>query len=89
MLEASHFNFITTMNELSLLEQIMLFSVIGVAFLSLVYAYWLWKQTIKEDKGTKKMQDVWMAIKTGAEGYLKKQLKSILFVLLALTVILF
>jgi len=77
------------MNELSLLEQIMLFSVIGVAFLSLVYAYWLWKQTIKEDKGTKKMQDVWMAIKTGAEGYLKKQLKSILFVLLALTVILF
>jgi len=77
------------MNELSLFEQLMLKGVIGVSFVSLVYAIWLWRQTISFDKGTEKMQSVWRAIKKGAEGYLKKQLKTILLVLIPLTVILF
>jgi len=77
------------MNELSGLEQKMLWGVIGVAITSLIYAYWLWKATKAEDKGTAKMQEVWNAIKKGAEGYLKKQLRTIIIVLLSLTVILF
>ena len=77
------------MNELSILEQTMLWGVIGVAFSALLYALWLWKKTSSEDKGTEKMQTVWKAIKRGAEGYLKKQLKTIVLVLLALIVILF
>ncbi|MCX6792215.1 MAG: sodium/proton-translocating pyrophosphatase, partial [Candidatus Gottesmanbacteria bacterium] len=77
------------MNELSSLEQLMLKFVIGVALTSLLYAVWLWKNTIANDKGTQKMQEVWMAIKKGAQGYLNKQLKTIIVVLLALTVILF
>jgi len=77
------------MNELALVEQIMLWGVIGVAITSLLYAVWLWKKTSSEDKGDEKMQFVWRAIKKGAEGYLKKQLKTIVIVLMALTVILF
>jgi K(+)-stimulated pyrophosphate-energized sodium pump len=77
------------MNELSSLEQTMLWGVIGVAFSALLYALWLWKKTSSEDKGTEKMQTVWKAIKRGAEGYLRKQLKTIVLVLLALIVILF
>lgn len=77
------------MQEFAQAEQIMLWGVIVVAFISLIYAYWLWKDTLRRDKGTKKMQEVWEAIRSGAKGYLKKQLKSIIFVLIALTAILF
>jgi len=77
------------MNELNLNEQYMLWGVMVVAVISLIYAYWLWKQTIAKDKGTQKMQDVWLAIKAGAEGYLRKQLRTISLVVVALTVIIF
>jgi K(+)-stimulated pyrophosphate-energized sodium pump len=77
------------MNELNNLEQLLIRGVVGVAIISLIYAYWLWKVTAREDKGDSKMQEIWNAIKTGAEGYLQKQLKTIIYVLLPLTVILF
>lgn len=77
------------MNELSLFEQSMLYGVLGVSFISLIYAVWLWKDTIKRDKGSAKMQTVWNAVKRGAEGYLRRQLKTIIYVLVSLTVILF
>ena len=77
------------MNELIPIEQAMLWGVIVVAFISLVYALWLWKDTMARDKGTQKMQDVWLAIKDGAEGYLRTQLKTIALVCGALIVILF
>lgn len=77
------------MNELNALEQLMLKGVITIALISLAYAFWLWKNTIKHDKGNEKMQEIWRAIKRGAEGYLKRQLKTIIIVLLSLTVILF
>ena len=67
------------MNELSGFEQMMLWGVVGVAFISLIYAYWLWRVTDREDKGNAKMQEVWNAIRLGAEGYLKKQLKTKLY----------
>jgi len=77
------------MNELSSLEQMMLYGVVGVALISLFYAYWLWKDTISHDTGNDKMREVWYAIKNGANGYLQRQLKTILFALVALAVILF
>lgn len=67
----------------------MLWVVIGVAITSLMYAVWLWKSTISQDKGSDKMQTVWNAIKKGAQGYLNKQLKTILISLLVLTVVIF
>ncbi len=77
------------MTELSATEQGMLWGVIVVALISLIYAYWLWRDTLKRDKGTEKMQQVWRAIKTGAEGYLRRQLRTMVIVLICLTVILF
>jgi K(+)-stimulated pyrophosphate-energized sodium pump len=77
------------MAELSGLEQGMLFGVIAVAFISLAYAYWLWRDTLRRDKGTEAMQRVWMAIKTGANAYLKRQLRTILPILGGLAILLF
>lgn len=67
----------------------MLWGVIAVAFISLVYAYWLWRDTVRRDKGTPKMQEIWEAIKTGANVYLGQQLRTILPVLIVLTIALF
>jgi K(+)-stimulated pyrophosphate-energized sodium pump len=77
------------MNELNVTEQTMLWGVIAVAFISLAYAYWLWRDTMRRDKGTPEMQEIWQAIKTGAEAYLRRQRRSILPVMAVLVVVLF
>ena len=77
------------MSELIGLEQGMLWGVIAVAFISLVYAYWLWRDTLRRDKGSEAMQKVWQAIKTGANAYLQKQLRSMLPILGLLAIVLF
>jgi len=74
---------------LSTFEQVMIWSVLGVAILGLLYAILLRYQILKEDKGTKKMQEVWNAIRSGADAYLNRQLRSILPLILILTVALF
>ena len=77
------------MAELNSLEQTMLWGVIVVAFISLAYAYWLWRNTLRRDKGNEAMQVVWRAIKTGAEAYLQRQLRTMLPILGLLAVVLF
>ncbi len=59
-------------------EQIAILGVLVVAFISLIYAWLLRGSVLKKDKGTEKMQEVWEAIKVGADSYLQKQLKTIL-----------
>jgi K(+)-stimulated pyrophosphate-energized sodium pump len=59
-------------------EQLAILAVLVVAFISLLYAWLLRGTVLKKDKGTEKMQEVWEAIKVGADSYLKRQLKSIL-----------
>jgi K(+)-stimulated pyrophosphate-energized sodium pump len=77
------------MAELQPLEQSMLWGVIVVAFISLAYAYWLWRDTLRREKGGPEMQKVWNAIKTGANAYLQRQLRTMLPILLLLAVVLF
>ncbi len=77
------------MSELTSLEHGLLWSVIVVAFLGLAYAYWLWKDTMARDKGSKEMQSVWESIREGADAYLKRQLKTVLPILIILVVLLF
>jgi K(+)-stimulated pyrophosphate-energized sodium pump len=77
------------MGELSSFEAAMLYAVIGVAFVSLVYAYWLYRDTIRREKAGEDMQRVWLAIKTGANAYLRRQLRTIVPILVALAVLLF
>ena len=63
---------------LSSFEQIAIIAVLVVAFISLLYAWLLRGTVLKKDKGTKKMQEVWEAIRIGANSYLRQQLKTIL-----------
>jgi K(+)-stimulated pyrophosphate-energized sodium pump len=77
------------MAELNGLEQTMLWGVIVVAMISLLYAYWLWRDTLRRDKGTPEMQKVWNAIKTGANAYLQRQLRTMLPILGLLAIVLF
>ncbi len=77
------------MYGLNAFEQIAIWSVLGIAILGLLYAIFLRFQILKEDKGTSKMQEVWNAIRDGADAYLRKQLKSILPLIFILTIALF
>ncbi len=77
------------MEGLSAFERVALYAVLGVAILGLLYALFLRRQTLREDKGTPKMQEVWGAIRDGADAYLRRQLRSILPLIAALTVALF
>jgi len=70
-------------------EQFAVLGVLLVALLSLLYAWLLRGSVLKKDKGTAKMQEVWDAIRVGANGYLRSQLKTILPAMAILTVALF
>ncbi len=77
------------MSELSHVEQIFIWAILGIAILGLAYALFLRNQILREDKGTQKMQEVWEAIRKGAIAYLNSQTKIILPFILILTVVLF
>jgi len=77
------------MQGLTSFEAIAIWAVFGIAIVGLLYALILRTQILKEDKGTPKMQEVWGAIKDGADAYLAKQLRSILPLIIILTFALF
>lgn len=70
-------------------ETVAVWLVLGIAVLGLVYAWYLRNQILKEDKGTPEMQEVWNAIKQGANAYLTRQLRTILPFIGILTIALF
>ena len=70
-------------------EQIAVLFVLIAAFISLAYASWLRSNVLKKDKGTPKMQEVWNAIRIGADSYLGRQLKTILPLIGVLTLVMF
>ena len=70
-------------------EQIAMVGVVITAFISLLYAWLLRSKVLGKDKGTPKMQEVWNAIRVGAEGYLGQQLRTIFPAILLLTVAMF
>ena len=74
---------------LSSFEQAAIWGVLGISLLGLLYALFLRRQILREDKGTPKMQEVWGSIRVGADAYLKKQLFSILPLIGVLTFVLF
>lgn len=77
------------MEDLEFFEQIAIWSILGIAILGLLYAIFLRWQIMKEDKGTEKMQEVWGAIREGADTYLRQQLRSILPLIGILAIALF
>jgi len=77
------------MHGMSFFEQIAIWSVFGISILGLLYAMFLRKQIMGVDKGTPQMQEVWNAIKEGADAYLRKQLLTIVPLIALLTFALF
>jgi len=74
---------------LNTFEQVAVICVVITAFISLFYAWLLRGNVLKKDKGTPKMQEVWDAIRIGADSYLGRQLKTILPLIGLLTIALF
>lgn len=70
-------------------EQLTLFLVVAVAIIAFVYSWWLRKDVLSHDTGTKEMQEVWEAINEGSNAYLKRQLKTIIPIVIPLTIALF
>ncbi|MGQ9840542.1 MAG: sodium-translocating pyrophosphatase [Anaerolineae bacterium] len=64
--------------HLTSFETTAIYSVLVVAVLSLLYAFWLFRNVMGEDKGNERMIRVWTAVKDGADAYLLQQLKTIL-----------
>jgi len=73
----------------TLFEVYAIWGVMFIAFLGLGYALMLRIQIMQKDKGTPKMQEVWSAIRFGADAYLSRQLKIILPLIFVLTGVLF
>jgi K(+)-stimulated pyrophosphate-energized sodium pump len=74
---------------LNAFEQVAVIFVLVAAFISLGYAWWLRGVVLKKDKGTPKMQEVWNAIRIGANSYLGQQLRTILPLIGILTLVMF
>ncbi len=70
-------------------ENIMILVVLGIAIAGLLYALLLVRQILAEPKGSKKMQEVWTYIRTGANAYLRSQLRTITILIVVLVVVLF
>src|SRR5260221_2118802 len=70
-------------------ENLMILVVLGIAIAGLIYAGFLARQILAESKGSPKMQEVWTFIKTGANAYLRSQLRTIVVLISVLVVVLF
>ncbi len=77
------------MQGIQTFEQILILVVLATAFIALGYAYWLARQTFSAEKGTEQMQRVWGYIKSGANAYLRTQLRTIVILIGLLTVAMF
>ena len=70
-------------------ELTMLWAVVAIALGALIYAILLAREILGEVTGTGKMLQVWRGISEGANAYLKKQMRSIFFVIAILAVVLY
>ena len=70
-------------------EWAMVLTVLGTALLALGYAGLLARQILAYDKGSPAMQRVWQDIKSGANAYLRTQLRTISVLVIVLAVAMF
>ena len=77
------------MRSLNSVENALILVVMGIAIAGLIYAGLLARQILAEGKGSAKMQEVWGFIKTGANAYLRSQLRIIAVLIAVLVVVLF
>ena len=77
------------LSNATMFETVSLWVVLGIAVLGLLYALLLRRQVLANDKGTEQMQSIWNAIREGADAYLGRQLRTIIPLIVVLTVVLF
>ena len=70
-------------------EQGAMIAVLVVAVLGLLYAWYLTRQIMSKPVGNEKMQKIAQAIRDGGNAYLKRQFKTILFLILVLAAFIF
>lgn len=77
------------LSNATMFESVSLWVVLGIAVLGLLYALLLRRQVLRYDKGSSQMQLIWNAIREGADAYLGRQLRTIIPLIIVLTVVLF
>jgi K(+)-stimulated pyrophosphate-energized sodium pump len=70
-------------------EYLILGIVLLLAFAALGFGFYLLRWTLAQDSGTPKMQEVARAIQDGANAYLRRQISTMIWFVLAITTILF
>ena len=70
-------------------EALMLILIVGFSLFGLLAAWWLARWVLAKDTGTAEMQSVSGAIKEGAEAFMSRQFRTIIWLSIALAAILF
>jgi K(+)-stimulated pyrophosphate-energized sodium pump len=63
--------------------------ILGIGVLGLLFALYLIRDVLRRDTGTEKMQEISNAIKQGAEAFLRRQNKTIVFLAIALALLIY
>jgi len=78
-----------TLQSATTFERIGLFAVLLTAIGALTYAWALARQVLRQDPGTRKMQDISNSIRSGAVAYLNKQMEVVVPLAFVLAILLF
>jgi len=65
------------MLDLSVTSLAIVWTIAGIAAVSLVYAVWLRRKVLAEDEGTPKMQEIALAVQEGASAYLSRMFRTL------------
>jgi K(+)-stimulated pyrophosphate-energized sodium pump len=63
--------------------------ILGISVLGLVFALYLMRDVLRRDTGTDKMREISDAIKSGAEAFLKRQYRTIIYLAVALACLIY
>ncbi|MCL2149555.1 MAG: sodium-translocating pyrophosphatase [Dehalococcoidia bacterium] len=73
----------------STFEKVAIIGVIAIAIIGLIYAWLLTRQILREPEGTEKMKHIAGAIRKGGNAYLLRQFRTILLLIIILTIFVF
>ncbi len=75
--------------EAATFEKVAIIGVIAIAIIGLIYAWLLTRQILREPEGTEKMKHIAGAIRKGGNAYLLRQFRTILLLIIVLTIFIF
>ena len=63
--------------------------ILGISLLGLLFAVYLIRDVMRRDTGTAKMREISDAIKSGAEAFLRRQYRTIIYLAIALAALIY